>query len=78
MKEKGFDRQDTIYSQGSVRLAKKWEFDRQEIDWMENGLSIDIDIPKVEVKYEEKKKERRIEKWEYREVIDQSRFLNER
>ena len=45
---------------------------------MENGLSIDIDIPKVEVKYEEKKKERRIEKWEYREVIDQSRFLNER
>ena len=53
LKERGFDRQDLIHSEGSVRLAKELNFDRQVVDWMENGLSIDIDIS-AGAKYEEK------------------------
>ena len=53
IKEKGFDRQDSIHSRESVRLAKELNFDRQVIEWMERGLSIDINIPEGAT-YEEK------------------------
>ena len=52
LKQKGFRKQDSIHTKESVRLARELSFDGRVVQWMEQGLQIDIDMP-TGTKYEE-------------------------